>query len=418
MPPKFVARQRKHKVLARLKDKSRNSEPTIDTNATEHVPAAKAELDEKKRLLKEELQQEGKKISGKKAKRLDKYIETKLKKDENRELLAQLANTKIDTSHYLSSRKLGQGKETKRDRLSRALKDKQAGIDIDGDNDEVLYKPRTVREVGDDSSSDEEDNQRSSQGFFQPTQPTVTQPPKTIVSLGGGLKRPLEVDEDGKPVLKKRKRRGGVDSKVSYKHVAPEEPVWEGFKSDSEMDSNSSEDDDAGLQNYDDISDASVDDSEEDDAQSQSGSEDSDDSEEEEEEDSSSEEDSPQKKERSSAFKSWANQQLNDALGYEPVAPLATQTPKISGFVPRPLEDEPLPFELLPTTNTERKAFSVPVTRTAEIQEVRLQLPVVAEEQKIMEAVHNGNLVVSQIILHCYLAKFCLLSFKSFGRSR
>lgn len=386
MPPKFVARQRKHKVLARLKDKSRNSEPIIDTNATEHIPAAKAELDEKKRLLKEELQKGGPKVSGKKAKRLDKYIETKLKKDENRVLVAQLANSKTDTSHYQSSRKLGQGKETKRDRLSRALKDKQAGIDIDGDNDEVLYKPRTVREVADESSEDEEEenNQPAGRGLFQSSAPAVVQPSKIVISTGGGLKRPLEVDEDGKPVLKKRKHRGGVDSKVSYKHVAPEEPVWEGFKSDSEMASDSEEEGkDAGPQGYDDISDASVEESEEENA-SQSGSEGSDGSEEDSEEssdDSEDEEDSPLKKERSSAFKSWANQQLNDALGYQPVAPLATQTPKIAGFVPRPVEEDPLPIELLPTTtNTERKAFSVPVIRTEEIQAVRLQLPVCALE--------------------------------------
>lgn len=379
MPPKFVARQRKHKVLARLKEKSRNSEPIIDTNATEHIPAAKAELDEKKRLLKEELQKGGPKISGKKAKRLDKYIETKLKKDENRVLVAQLANSKTDTSHYQSSRKLGQGKETKRDRLSRALKDKQAGIDIDGDNDEVLYKPRTVREVADDSSEDEEENnQPAGRGLFQSSTPAAIQP-KVIVTTGGGLKRPLEIDDDGKPVLKKRKHRGGVDSKVSYKHVAPEEPVWEGFKSDSEMASDSEEEEDTGPQGYDDISDASVEESEEENA-SQSGSESSggsDEGSEESEDDSEDDEDSPQKKERSSTFKSWANQQLNDALGYQPVAPLATQTPKIAGFVPRPVEEDPLPIELLPTTtNTGRKAFSVPVIRTEEIQAVRLQLPV------------------------------------------
>src|SRR6266536_1769018 len=140
--PKFVPRQRKHKVLARNKGNGGKSEPVVDSNAVEHIPAAKAEIEEKKRRMKEELRAEGTKISGKKAKRLEKYIDNKLKKDENRELIARLANVRTDTSLYQSSSKLGQRRETKRERLARALKDRQAGIDVDGDNEEVLFEER------------------------------------------------------------------------------------------------------------------------------------------------------------------------------------------------------------------------------------------------------------------------------------
>ena len=57
---------------------------------------------------------------------------------------------------------------------------------------------------------------------------------------------------------------------------------------------------------------------------------------------------------------------------------------------------DPLPPELESHTATDatRKAFSVHVERTPEIQEARLALPVVAEEQKIMEAVYNNDVVV------------------------
>ena len=154
--PKFVPRQRKHKVIARSKKHAGQSEPAVDSNAVEHIPAAKAEIEEKKRRMKEELRKEGAKISGKKAKRLEKYIETKLKKDENRELISRLANARTDTSLYQSSRKLGQGRETKRERLSKALKDMQAGIDLDGDNEELLFEKRTVKEVEDKSSSEDD----------------------------------------------------------------------------------------------------------------------------------------------------------------------------------------------------------------------------------------------------------------------
>jgi ATP-dependent RNA helicase DHX37/DHR1 len=391
--PRFVPRQRKHKVIARSKQHATHSEPAVDSNAVEHIPAAKAEIEEKKRRMKEELRKEGTKISGKKAKRLEKYIETKLKKDENRELISRLANAKTDTSLYQSSRKLGQGRETKRERLSRALKDKQAGIDIDGDNDELLFEKRTVREVEDENSEDD-GRLESGGGLFKfPITVPIAPKQQPVVSLGGGLKRPLELDEEGKPVLKKRKRRGGVNSKLSFKHEAPQEPEWTGFSSASEMDSNT--DDEASAQGYDDVSDAS------DDEQQKSASneeeEDSEDEAETEETDESDEEDeSSPKQERSSAFKAWANQQLNEALGYQPSSniPNVTETAKVVGFKPRAPEEDPLPLELQPTPNILRKAFSVAVARPSDIQEVRLKLPVVAEEQKIMEAVHNNNLVV------------------------
>jgi ATP-dependent RNA helicase DHX37/DHR1 len=373
--PKFVPRQRKHKALARSKGKGREPEPTVDSNAVEHIPAAKAELEEKKRRMKEELRKEGTKISGKKAKRLEKYIDNKLKKDENRELITQLAKGRTDTSLYQSSRKLGQGRETKRERLARALKDKRAGIDIDGDNDELLFEQRTVRMV-DEVSSDEDENEVTGQRLLQTTTTTPVQPSKPIISAGGGLKRPLEVDEEGKPVLKKRKRRGGVNSKVSYKHVAPEEPEWEGFKSASEADSNTDEEL-GGIVDFDDISDASVDD-DSGASESEEATEDSESKEESTSDDSEGDEDAPQKKERSSAFKSWANQQLNDALGYQTVSqvPNGTETPKIAGFKPRAPEQDPLPVELRPTPNITRKAFSIPVTRSEYMQGMRLQLPV------------------------------------------
>ena len=63
-------------------------------------------------------------------------------------------------------------------------------------------------------------------------------------------------------------------------------------------------------------------------------------------------------------------------------------------FKPRPIEQEPLPLELQPTEDTGRKAYSVVVERSPEIQEARLKLPVVAEEQRIMEAIHNNNVVI------------------------
>ncbi|TVY87278.1 putative ATP-dependent RNA helicase [Lachnellula willkommii] len=347
--------------------------------------------------MRDELRQENGKVSGKKAKRLEKYIDTKLKKDENRVLIAQLAARSTDTSLFASSRRLGQGRETKRERLGRALEESRRGVDLDGDNEEVLFERRVVREIEDLSDEDEEDvvEAPATGGLFGAAVAPKLPAKNTPVVTGGGLKRPLELDDDGRPLLKKRKRTGGIKTKVSLQREVPEEPAWEGFSSASEMDSNTDEDSQAGDEEVDTSEDSeseeipassdSESDSEEDNSSEQSSSEESEDG-----------EDTPQKKERSSAFKAWANQQLNEALGYQPSSNIqnATETQKFAGFKPRAPEQDPLPQELQPTTNVTRKAYSVSVSRPPAIQEVRLQLPVVAEEQKIMEAIHNNNLVV------------------------
>lgn len=68
--PKFVPRQRKHKN----KQKENNPTSQQDTNVTELAPVPKSEKEEKRRKLREELRAQQPKISGKKQKRLDKYI--------------------------------------------------------------------------------------------------------------------------------------------------------------------------------------------------------------------------------------------------------------------------------------------------------------------------------------------------------
>jgi len=74
--PKFVSRQRKHKVLARQKQEGGVSEDASgDTNAVEVLPAAQREREGKKLAIQEELARESKgKMSSKKKKRLEKYI--------------------------------------------------------------------------------------------------------------------------------------------------------------------------------------------------------------------------------------------------------------------------------------------------------------------------------------------------------
>lgn len=411
--PKFVPRQRKHKVKARLAAQSRNANNNdsnndnnqeADANAIELTPATQTEREDKRSKLRNELraQQAEPKISSKKRKRLDKYIDNKLKKEENLDLIKKLASHKVDTSLFLSSKKLGRGGESARERLERALAEKQAGINVAA-NDAILFEQRQPvkrKEIVEDESDDDEDDEDVAAA------PSVEQA-QTGGLFGTGLKRPLELDESGKPIIQKRKRR-----KVT-KAPAPvvEEPAWDGFSSegdDEDMeDGVDSEEDIEAMHEQDELDNEDRQDDEDDtddddDEDEEDEEDDSEDDESEEEEDLESDEDpsAPPKSARSSAFKSWAVQQRNSALGFTPSNAIDSAQSQSSNnpanFVPRAPSPETLPPELVvPTTVTDnRPAVSVLVDRTPEIQEARLKLPVVQEEQKIMEAINNQDVVV------------------------
>ncbi|QYS95051.1 ATP-dependent RNA helicase [Trichoderma simmonsii] len=396
---KFVPRQRKHKVLARERAKESARHEVEDTNQ-EILPAAKKELEEKKARMKEQLKKDGEKMSGKKAKRLEKYIDNKLRKDENRELLAKLAERKIDTSLFSSSKSLGQGRETKKQALSRALREHRAGVDPTSSAENILFEQRP--EVDEEADEDEDDAHMSDDVAAPVAQPDADVPkpvaPSTqetvapAVTVGTGLKRPLELDDEGRPVIQKRQKRGGLKTKVSL--VAEKQQESEESGDDDEWNGFSGEDDDKAEKDDDDS------DEEESEGTSDEGSEDDGDSESEEEtsEEEEDEEsiDEVQKSQRSSSFKAWANQQRNEALGYQPVDANSAvlEIPKPENFIPRAPEQDPLPMELQVTEKTSRKVFSVAVVRTPEIQEARMKLPVVSEEQRLMEAIHNHDIVV------------------------
>lgn len=419
--PKFVPRQRKHKVIARQKIAQPQHE---QSNAEQILPAEQREREEKKKALKEELVRESQgKISQKKKKRLDKYVDTKLKKEENLALLKKLASTKVDTSLFQSSKKLGSGSNSKREALRRALAEHNAGIDVEK-NERLLFEERPVRNLEEIQKLSNEptslpqhvpqpkttsnpilqkrDRSRSasSEVEAEADYPNTVAPAPTSQStglFGGGLKRPLEVDESGKPVIQVRKRRKATGKPV----VIEQEVEWEGFSSHDERDSDNSVEAEESNSEASESASENIEDGESSEGDSESGE---DGSEEESEDDSDDKSDtSPDedsklaKKEKSSAFKAWATQQRNEAIGFVPTNNLSyAMPPRPANFKPRAPEQDPLPAELQTNTASDatRKAFSVNVERSSEIQEARLQLPIVAEEQKIMEAVHNHDVVV------------------------
>ncbi|KAJ5484939.1 ATP-dependent RNA helicase DHR1 [Penicillium diatomitis] len=380
--PKFVPRQRKQK------HRRQDTSAPVDTNVAELAPVSKDEKEARRQKLRDELREQNTNVSSKKQKRLEKYIETKLKKEENVELLKKLAQANVDTSGLQTSRDLGKRK-------------RQPGI-----QDSVrIHAPKESRAAGD---SDDSDIDLQSTPGAKPQIPTRP--------VGSGLKRPLELGADGFPVIKKRKRT--KKRKIS---VAPAtEPSWEGFESGEETPSGDEQDDVSEKSDIEDSSEGDLadahltafSDTSEEDGEDDNNNDDDDEEEEQEDsegddddegsEDSTTDENDHRIKPRESAFKSWAIQQINEAVGFNPAEGPLVHEHVQQAFAPPRKEpqntveiEEPLPRELEVTTgNPFRKAFSVHVDRSEEIQSSRLGLPVVGEEQKIMEAIYNNAVVV------------------------
>ena len=71
--PKFVPRERKHKVRQRT-IKQNNGVAAVDSHASEILPNSSVEKEQRRQILRDELKAQQPRISGKKQKRLDKYI--------------------------------------------------------------------------------------------------------------------------------------------------------------------------------------------------------------------------------------------------------------------------------------------------------------------------------------------------------
>ncbi|KAF2397198.1 P-loop containing nucleoside triphosphate hydrolase protein [Trichodelitschia bisporula] len=412
---KFVPRQRKHKARDR---EQRNAAATAggDANATEILPASKVQHEERKRKLREELRSQQHKMSSKKQKRLDHYIETKLKKEENLELIKKLEQTKVDTSLFHSAKRLGQQTESKRDILSRALRERRAGINVEQAEATLFVKrPEPVPELESDSEDEKPDPAPQAAAALKSTSGGPA-------GFGSGLKRPLELDEEGRPVLPRIKRKKTkatplvfhIPAREESEEELEEEPEWTGFSSESEAEGcvqlrsilkpakaqlgGEADEESPSEQLEDALSQQSQSESDMDESGMTEGEEDEGDtgSEGSESSDEDSGDQKAEKKARTSAFKAWAEQQRNEALGFQPTSNIEgmTAAAKSIKFTPRPVEQDVLPPELQINANINRKVHAVNVQRPEEIQEARLALPVVAEEQKIMEAIFSNDVVV------------------------
>lgn len=384
-------RERKHRKIAKNKTSASQNDDGR-ANAEELKPLTQSERDERRARLQAELkaQQPETKVSAKKRKRLDKYVDTKLKKEENLELLKKLAAQKVDTSLFQSSKKLGRVVETKRERFSRALAEKNAGIDVDGQRDSILFEKRKpVPEHHSESESDHEAPQ--SPPRESNTVETADLGAANDGLFGAGLKRPLETDESGQPIIKRRRREKKKSKKPELDFVVtlpqPEEPndteasdEWQGF---SENESAEQESESESEPDGDDTSE-SLNQNEDTDTEESSSDGGSDD------------EATENKPARVSAFKAWADSQRNQVVGFVPSTATSDDTAVKAAFKPRAPSPDPLAQEVASQSTEEayRPTKAVVITRVDAVQEARSQLPVVQDEQKIIEAVNNNSVTI------------------------
>ena len=388
--PKFVPRERKHRRLARQREQANGS--SNDANAETIVPSSKPEKEEKRRVLKEQLraQQPNATINSKKRQRLDKYIDTKLKKEENLELLKKLAAQKVDTSLLQSAKKLGRVSETKKERFQRALQERESGIDVNGEQDTILFERRPQIYEDEYESSDDQSADSDAYHDHEADEASDRIP---VTAFGSGLKRPLDLDDAGQPVITKRKRRKQAklsrstldvnttiatdrdEDELPFGQIAEEETFeeWNGFGADSNPSASAEE---------------LTDDSDDDEESLFSVT-------------SESEADTQTDRTgRTTAFKAWADVQRNQALDFTPSVAPTTDSTALSSFKPRePSPDfQPSSTELFVSRQDispeSHPRTAIPVDRTEEVQSTRSQLPVVQDEQKIIEAVYHHPVIV------------------------
>ncbi|RPD63130.1 P-loop containing nucleoside triphosphate hydrolase protein [Lentinus tigrinus ALCF2SS1-6] len=447
---RFNARARQggtHKKKAkRGKDRPDGPEEQLDPNAPIVVPKSEVEKEQERKLkMREEmLAESNSKANSKKKKRLDKYIEKKLKQEERVALFEKLSKSQAQASAALnlqSSATLGTGKALTHQQRLDQLEDKEVRRVMDGRagtgkrrrRENALLTAASDSDELDDFADDpdeaamdvdrqgahaEEGTSRSrpvvivDSGFSTTVQSHEEDEPMLPASatVGSALKR----NADGTvaaPQVSKRKPKDGKDTFASWKdrRLGAKSRVPED-NSDSSFDSSDSAYD-SEEQNTNAESQAE---------EERSGSGDS----------SAEEEDEvmqgpPPKTEAGSkrkrlGFKEWAMKQLSAAKGY--VAPLPDQeetTPAQTDNVPPPPKKRkvghqdgqremrgPLGEDLqLPNTSFAQQIQDGPkaptkprkavtVTRPSDVEEARLLLPIVSEEQPIMEAILLNSVVI------------------------
>lgn len=383
--------------------KTKDTNNNEDTNTELLKPLTEEERALKKRKLQELFTPKESKISRQKKKRLDKFIEHQLKREERKVIIEKLQDYKIDTSKLTSSKKLGHGKKTRKEEFAEALELERQGKGT-AETKDILYeehefkewdddkKDNNISEGGDinnDKAEEEEDEEEEEETDFEskfgdvPTGTTssfIDNRPSKFGGQGFGFGfANLEVVKKDKKVSKRKYNwRQRVELQERKNQILEDELD---FESSSEEDEDNDEDDDS-------IEEGNLTDENPDNSQS------SDEEESEEDEEKLSSEENEAKK-RAQEFKEWANQEIKKIEGRNVHLEIPALKIDYKPIIREEDLDDGLETNNVPVNlNSKRKAFFVKVNRPEEIQQTRMHLPVFAEEHSIMEAIHHNDVVI------------------------
>ncbi|CDF88447.1 BN860_10484g1_1 [Zygosaccharomyces bailii CLIB 213] len=380
-----------------LSDDHENT-PQHDSNASILPPVSKEEEDLKKRKLQELFAPKESKVSRIKRKRLDKFIDHQLRKEEKKALMNKLQDYKIDTSLLTSSKRLGHGKQTKKERFQEALTLEKQGR-ADANTKDILYEEHEQKNWFEDYPQNTE-NDRSEDEQVSEEEDIETKSSKFIdfrpvkgSGMGFGFANAKVVNRH-KPSKKKYKWRQLVEMEEKKKHDVEDDNDFmsTGDEEDDSV-SNVSEDTSVSEESATEISEDKVLE-ENNSSKNLSYDDDTDESVQENlSEDIEDSSNSPQN--TAESFKQWANEQIRELEGrnfnlatpsldydYEPIV---RQEDLEDG-----LEADEIPID----EKSKRKAFYVEVSRPERVQQVRMQLPVFGEEHRIMEAIHHNDVII------------------------
>ncbi|KAJ1303181.1 hypothetical protein OPQ81_011380 [Rhizoctonia solani] len=412
MPPpqrvRYNAKARGSQAGASHKRKKRVIVEGEDSNAAQVVPKSGQQKDEERReRLRQELEaQSTSKMTSKKRKRMESYINKKLKKEERVKILAKLATSQSDFTTSLnlgSSATLGTGKIISH--AERLDKSEDLAVRRAFDRGTGRRKRRRLDPSIHGDEDEDSDSGRDSAADSVEDAPEL-EPPKSNVNnapvrstLGSALA------SSGPPRIIPRKTKSGISRKLSAWNPTLYN-AQKATESESSFDSSDSANDSASEDGEDEEMDGDGGSGDDSNSGSDSGS-DSDPGSEDSDSDSADSAPAPKR-----SFKEWAQKQINISKGLtepSPSQPVRTDeppkpSPQVINFQPklaRPTPGQypgPLGASLqIPNTSllpSSSKTPRVAIDRSEEVQAARLELPILAEEQEIVETVLLNNVVI------------------------
>ncbi|KAI9482833.1 MAG: P-loop containing nucleoside triphosphate hydrolase protein, partial [Benjaminiella poitrasii] len=317
------------------------SESNNDTNELIIIPGQKEPSTEPTSKTTPSFKEPIKYMSKKKKKKLEKYIEQKLKKEARVGLLEKLSTASWSSDLLKSSKLLGRSGQTLREQLKQTLMEQKAGM-TPTHTDVPLLIEKEVEETPEVFEAALSQHQQESS--------ETTAAPVMGSALKNGPNMLL--------VKRKRKKKKSTIPAVAKKRYKQRK----GIDSDSSFDSSDSANDES-----------------------------SEDEEEEQQPKTTASDDNDDKIQTQTQIEA-----VTEAIQQIPAEELKLQNHPIQ----REEDKDEIKEQLLKShregdlVNDTAKPFYVPVNRIPEIQAARLQLPVCGEEQVIMEAIRNNTVVI------------------------